>query len=203
MSEYEITQTTALLKELFPQVTKGQLDLVGDLIRNHSRGRAMAVIRAHRCEHEFLSFPGLKTALQADFEKYDTSRQARRKERIVDAIRYLARAKWGIQGYEGMTEEALILNHYAKCWQHVSENSPGPSGLKYVRCMIFDTVREAFLEIGKTWDEAVELARMVVELSDGERLFHPLVFKSATTPNPTAIQAIKTLAAQEIKAGAA
>lgn len=170
MNRDENKRFIALVKGLFPTLTREQIELIGAKAMPFEFRAAIAVARTHRAQHEFLDFPQFFEGLRADAARRAARAAASRRERIVDGLRRLARTQWGIADYESLNDQSVIIEHYGKCWSSLSASDIEDLGKRSMRAVMYEAARTALTEIGLPDDEAEALAREIVGVGPGERI---------------------------------
>lgn len=169
MTTDQLKNCVKKLKGLFPAASVEQCELLKKRFDAYGERVVLAAIQDHASLHTDLSIPGLIEGLRSKSMAMKAASSEHR--RLCDEIRYLARTRWGIHDYQHLSDSDLIVTHHSRCWQTVRDDQSLPEpGIQAVRKIIQEACRRGLAELGYPEDEAVQIARDVVELELGERI---------------------------------
>ena len=152
MTKNDALSLSKKAKGFYPSLTVEQVGLVTEILAPYRYERALSILKLHRATHEYFEFPQFNEGLRADHEKNCAKRNEFANERMVDAIKRMARTQWGIAEYEGMSDLAVITKHYKSLAKMIKSDQ------QVMRLWIFQKSRQAFEEIGIGHMDALTLA---------------------------------------------
>jgi len=154
MTKTESTNLAKTATQFWPSINPTLSALLRDMLIPYEFKRALAVVKTHRMNHEFLDLPQLRLGLEADRELAWARRQKRDSERIVDWIRRTLPASYPAD----QDDRNVIRGHFQACWEAVETGGADQVGIDDVRGMIRGHARTAFGELGWPMKDAAEWA---------------------------------------------
>jgi hypothetical protein len=162
-----------LAKGLFPALTTDQAELLLDRLKPYDVQRALAVVRTHAANNEWLSIPKLLQELKNDDMKFTQRRRDKADITCAAWLRtddYRSFAARGAVNPRG-SDWQILFDHFSQSWQAVEQNTSSTSeGKAAARIMIRAHARRALIDAGFSDEDAAEFADGVVALAPGEKL---------------------------------
>jgi hypothetical protein len=143
MNKTESASLSKTANQLWPSINPTLGALLRDMLTPYDFKRALAVVKTHRMNHEFIDLPQLRLGLEADRESADARKKRRDSERIVDWIRRTLPVT-----HANQDDGNVIRAHFQGCWGAVESGGAERGAIDEVRGMIRGHARTAFVELG-------------------------------------------------------
>lgn len=155
MTKDDAKHLVKTVRGIFPTVTPEQGTLLADWFEPYNFQHALAVVKTHRAQHEFLDFPQLHEALKAAEESRKQRISKGRSGRILD---------WLITTdtrYRSMNPIEALQRHFSACRDSITEAVTAGNreqGIPFSLATARMHARWAFMEIELSEQDATELA---------------------------------------------
>lgn len=165
--------TSKTIRGLFPSVTDEQIVLVNERLGALEYNRAVAVIKTHAANHNFLDLPALFEGFRADAAKHEAWKKNREKIRVVDWMRQQLNAR-GDTSHVGHNDGEVIQAWYSQSWSAIG-NDPASElyGKNWARKKIYHDAINACVEVGIDMPSAVAIGEACVDLPSGGTVSAP------------------------------
>lgn len=198
MNQNDLQQFFEALKQHYPNVTAGDLELVGQAMHGLSYEQSMAALRSIRMSEKMAYRPSIPRFSERANQMREASRPPgqRFSRHIVSFIRYSSDSKDRVKIEDDIR---AIEIHFKRAWATVQAECNDETALYAGRRMILGHCRWACIEIGWSDADALEFARAVVDLKPGEAIPKPtMLFQDMPKPDrQSPFQAIKALSVAE------